>query len=186
MVSSANLNLLTNADSNLILTGYTGPNQPAIGRAVAAQLGRKLVNFEIRLEDHTGMAMHEIRDIYGQARLKDLENEVINEIVLVRGAVIRMSSEALAHTDNLERLARTGPVVCLVADLDAVLRRLHLAMGMRYHNPVERDIVLGELRRAWSVRGQPGVYEVDATRLNEDETAEAVLALWQDVALQRG
>ena len=46
--------------------------------------------------------------------------------------------------------------------------------------------MLGELRRAWSVRGKPGVYEVDATRLNEDETAEAVLALWQEVALQRG
>jgi len=140
----------------------------------------------MRLEDHTGMSMDEIRDIYGQARLKDLENEVVSEIVLVRGAVIRMSSEALAHSNNLERLAETGPVVCLVADLDAVLRRLHLAMGMRYHNPAERDVMLGELRRAWSVRGKSGVYEVDATRLNEDETAEAVLALWQDVALQRG
>ena len=101
MASNANLNLLTNADSNLILTGYTGPNQPAIGRAVAARLGRKLVSFEMRLEDHTGMSMDEIRDIYGQARLKDLENEVVSEIVLVRGAVIRMSSEALAHSDNL-------------------------------------------------------------------------------------
>jgi len=183
---ASNINLLTNADSNLILTGYTGPNQPAIGRALAARLGRKLVSFDTRLEEHTGMTLEEIREIYGRARLKDLESEVLGEIVLVRGAVVRISSETLVHSDNLAQMAATGPVMCLVADLDAVLRRLHLTMGMRYHNPRERDVVLGELRRAWGVRGKPGIYEVDATRLNEAETVEAVLEVWQEVALQRG
>lgn len=183
---ASNLNLLTNADSNLILTGYTGPNQPAIGRALAQRLERRLVNVETRLEDHAGMTMHEIRSVYGQARLKDLENEILGEIVLYRGAVIRVSGETLSHSDNLQNFAATGPVVCLVAALDAVLRRLHLAMGNRFHNPADRDIALGELRRAWAVRGKQGVFEIDATYLTEEETINTVAQLWQDLTLQRG
>lgn len=183
---TSNLNLLTNADSNLILTGYTGPNQPAIGRALSERLGRRLVNVETRLEDHTGMTMDEIRAIYGQARLKDLEQEVLSEILLYRGAVIRVSGETLSHGEILARFTETGPVICLVAALDAVLRRLHLAMGNRFHNPYERDLALGNLRRAWSVRGKPGVFEVDATYLSQDATVETVANLWRSLALQRG
>lgn len=180
------LNLLTNADSNLILTGYTGPNQPAMGRAIAERLGRKLVIVENRLEDVAGMSIDDIRGTFGQARLKTLESDVLDEMLLYRGAVIRISGETLSHGDNLARIAENGAVVCLVAALDAVLRRLHLSMGARWHNPQERDLALGNLRRAWWARGQPGVLEVDATYLNEAETVEAILSLWQQVALQRG
>ncbi|MEL6151571.1 MAG: shikimate kinase [Chloroflexota bacterium] len=183
---TSNLNLLTNADSNLVLTGYTGPNQPAVGRALAERLNLKLVNVDDRVEDLADMTLDEIRSMFGQARLKDLENEVVNEILLNRGSVIRVSGEALAHGNNLERFVATGPVICLVAALDAVMARQHLAMGNRYHNPAERAVVVGELRRAWSVRGKPGVFEIDATYLNTDETIAAVVRLWQDVALQRG
>ncbi|MEO0564843.1 MAG: shikimate kinase, partial [Chloroflexota bacterium] len=161
------------------------PRQPAIGRAVAEKLGRRLVNVEQMLEERSGMAADDILATYGQARLTDLENAVMNDVVLFRGAVVRVSGEMLAHGDNLERLAVTGPVVCLVAALDAVLQRLHLSMGARYHNPAERDLALGNLRKAWAVRGQPSVHEVDATYLNEDETVAAVVGLWQELSLKR-
>jgi shikimate kinase len=183
---TSNLNLLTNADSNLILTGYTGPNQPAMGRTLAARLNRRLVNVDDRLEDHTGMALADIRAVYGQTRLKDLEGEVIAEILLNRGTVIRVSGDTLSRGDVLARFTETGPVICLVASLDAVLRRLHLMMGNRFHIPAERDLALGDLRRAWQVRGQPGVWEVDVTYRNEAETLEAVTSLWQELTLQRG
>jgi len=183
---SENLSLLTNADANLVLTGYTGPSQPAIGRALAERLNRRLVNVETRLEERTGLSIDALLDTYGQTRLKNVETEVLEEIVLYRGAVIRISGETLSHNDNLERLTETGPVICLVAALDTVLRRLHLSMGARFHDPAERDLALGKLRKSWAARGKPGVYEVDATRLSEREATEAVLSLWTDLALQRG
>jgi shikimate kinase len=183
---SSNINLLTNADSNLILTGYTGPSQPAIGRKLSETLARRLVNFEAQLEDRIGMPVKEVRETYGQARLRNLENDLLEEVLLYRGAVIRISGVTLSYGDNLARLAVTGPVICLVARLDAVLRRLHLSMGARYHDPNERDLALGNLRAAWGARGKPGVYEVDATYLTEAETVQAVASVWQDLTLQRG
>lgn len=182
----SNLNLLTNADANLILTGYIGPNQPRIGRVLADKIERRMVDFEARLEEQTQMRTEDIVSMYGEARLKTLEGELLSEVLLHRGAVIRIGGETLMHGDNLARLAKTGPVICLVASLDAVLRRMHLSMGARFHNPNERDLALGTLRRAWSARGRDGVHEVNTTYLNEEDTVAAIITLWQQLSLQRG
>ena len=179
-------NLLTDTDRNLILTGYTGPNQPAIGRGVARALNRRLVTLEDRLEAMSGLSVEHIRSTFGQARLKTLEAEVMGEIMLHRGTVIRVNGETLSHGNNLVQIQQNGPVICLVASLDAVLQRLHLAMGARFHNPAERDLALGELRRAWFARGKPDVHEVDATYLTEAETIEQVIQLWRELSLVRG
>ena len=64
--------------------------------------------------------------------------------------------------------------------LDAVLRRLHLALGARYHNPSERDIALGTLRREWAIRKQPGIVEIDTSYLSEDEMVEAIASKWRE------
>jgi shikimate kinase len=166
-------------DRNLILTGYTGPNQPAIGRQIAQHLGITFLNVENQVEERAGMDMDELRARYGEARLKTLEAEVIEEALLHRGAVIRISGQTLLHADYAQRLGATGPIICLVATLDAVLQRLHLAMGARYHNPQERAAALGYVKREWAVRKLEGIHELDITYMSEDEAIAATIALWR-------
>lgn len=179
-------NVLPISDRNLILTGYTGPNQPFIGRQVAEKLRMRLVNLDARLVELTGLTVDEIRRQYGQARLKTLEAELVAEALLYRQSVIRINGHILLESDYLPRLQQTGSVICLVASLGAVLQRLHLSLGARYHNPNERAQAIGHLRREWAVRQMPGVYEIDTTYLNEAETVETVINLWQQVAIVRG
>src|SRR5690606_41436702 len=75
----------------------------------------------------------------GETRLKTLEAEVVQEALLYRSAVIRVSGQTLLHSNNYGRFSATGPVVCLVASLDSVLQNLHLTLGARYHDPNERS-----------------------------------------------
>lgn len=173
--------ILTAPDENLILTGYTGPNQPQIGRRVAERLGARLFNIEREIEERTGMTAAEIRSTYGASRLKTIESEVVQEAVLYRGAVIRISGQTLMHSNHYERLRETGPVLCLVSSLDSVLQSLHLSLGARYHNPNERALALGELKREWAVRRLPDIHEIRTTYLTPDEIAEAVVEYWQRV-----
>lgn len=174
------------SDRNIILTGYTGPNQPFIARGVAGKLGWTLVNVEQRIADLMGLSMDEIRLQYGQQRLKTIEAEIVQEMVLHRRAVIRVSGHTLINGDALARFQENGVVICLVASLDAVLQRLHVALGARYHNPNERALALGNLKREWSVRGAAGVLEIDTTYQREAETVDAVIALWGQHAIVRG
>ncbi len=172
--------ILPPQDRNLILTGYTGPNQPAITGRVAERLKMRFVNVDAHIETRAGLPIDEIREVYGEQRLKMLEVEAIDEAVLRRSVVLQVNGRTLLNADHLPRLQETGPVICLVAALDAVLRRLHLAMGARYHNPQERAQALGYVKREWAIRKHEGVLELDTTYLSSDEIVEAVMALWRE------
>lgn len=171
------------SDRNLILTGYIGPNQVVIVRRIAQTLGMPFVNFESRLEERADLPIDEIRLRFGAARVKTLEAEVIQELVLYRGAVMLISGQTLVHSDYLARLSDAGQVVCLVATLDAVLQRVHLALGARYHNPAERAIAVGNLKREWAIRNAPGVQEFDTTGMSETEIVLAIAGYWHEQAL---
>jgi shikimate kinase len=181
--NGANSALLLPADQNLIITGYIGPNHSMIGQHVADRLRLRHVNVERQIEARAGMTPDEFRARYGETRLKTVETEVMQDVLLYRGMIIRISGQTLMHGDYSRRLAETGPVVCLVAALDAVLRRLHVSMGARYHNPHERALAIGSLKREWSVRKLDFVHELDTTYLADTEVVDAVIAMWQQVAV---
>jgi shikimate kinase len=176
--------LLPYSDRNLILTGYTGPNPPRIGLQVSERLKMRYVNVELQIEARAGMPMDEVRTRYGDARLKTLEAEVMQDVLLYRGAVIRIGGAMLLRGDMAKRVQETGVVICLVVSLDAVLQRLHLSLGRNYHNPHERALAIGNLKREWAVRKIEGVHELDTTYLSEAETMDAIVELWQKAVAQ--
>jgi shikimate kinase len=175
--------LIPVTDRNLILTGYTGPIQPAIGRRVASSLQMPFVNIDMQVEERNEMSIEEIRARFGETRLKMLETEVVQEALLHRSAVIRVSGQTLLNSNTFDRFVQTGPVICLVATLDSVLASLHLTLGARYHNPNERALTLGHVQREWAVRKLPGIYEIDTTYMAEEEIATTVIDLWRQVVL---
>jgi shikimate kinase len=169
-------------DQNLILTGYIGPSQLGLARRVAEHVRMPFVDFSLHMETRTGLTDEEIRIRYGEARLKTLEAEEVSEIALRRGAVIHVSGQTLLRGDVLDRLSSTGPVIGLFATLDAVLQRLHLSLGARYHNPRERELAIGMLRREWAVRGDQRVLQLDTSSMNETQMVEAITSLWREKA----
>lgn len=172
-------------ERNLILTGYAEPNRPRIGRQVAQQISLPFVDVEAQVEERFGTPLDAIRRDYGERRLRTVEAEIMADTLLYRGAVIRVNGSTLQASDHYERLRQTGAVVCLVARLDAVLQRLHLTLGARYHDPRVRAEALGELKREWAIRTRPGLIEVDVTDMSEAEIITHLTRLWQDVALER-
>jgi shikimate kinase len=172
-------------EQNLILTGYIEPNRPRIGREVAQTLHMPFVDIDQRIEEAAGDRPEVIREQYGLQRLRAIEATVMEESALRRNAVMRISGSTLAYGDHYARLRTASVVVVLVARLDAILQRLHLAMGARYHDPAERALEIGALGREWEVRRLDGVHELDVTGLEEAETIERILALWRTVAIRR-
>lgn len=175
--------MLPPPDRNLILTGYIGSNVPALGQRVAERMRMPFVNIEAQIETRAGMLISDFRDRYGEARLKTLEVEVMQDAILRRSSVIYISGRTLTLGSFSRRLQQTGPIICLVATLDAVLQRLHLTLGARYHNPNERALAVGQLKREWAVRKLDGIHELDATAMSEGEIIEAIITLWQNVAI---
>jgi shikimate kinase len=172
-------------DRNLILTGYIGPNQPRIGQQLAERLRLPYINIETQIADRIGQSVDEIRMYYGETRLKSIEAEFIDEACLRRRSLIRVSARTLLNGDTLARISETGPVICIVTTLDAMLHRLHMAMGARFYNPEERALELGTLKREWAIRGTPGIHEVDTTYKDTETTLDEISALWQELSIIR-
>lgn len=170
-------------DQNLILTGYIGPGQLAIARQAAERLRLPFVDFDLRLESIAEMTGQEVRAIFGETRLKTLESQVIDEFTLYRGHVLHITGGTLAQGDYLERIASTGLVIALISTLDAALTRLHLALGARYHDPRERDLALGVLRREWAIRSRPDLFELDTSAMTDTQIVDTVIRVWRERSL---
>jgi shikimate kinase len=182
----AALELPLHSDLNLVVTGYLEPNRPRIARQLGLRLGLEVVDVEREIEDRLGNTVEQMRQLYGERRLKAIETQIMDEIVLHRRALIRVSGNTLLNSGHLAELQRNGVIVCLVASLDSILRRIHLTLGARYHDPVERSRAIGELQREWKIREVENVVEFDATHITETILIERIAAFWRELAIRRG
>ncbi len=171
---------------NLIVTGYLEPNRPRISRQLAQTLGLEMIDVERQIEERLGDTVANARSRYGERRLKAIETEIMDEVVLHRRALIRVAGSTLLNSGQLPELQRNGVIVCLVASLDSILRRIHLTLGARYHDPAERSRAIGELQREWKIRELDNIHEFDATYITEAQLIEQIVELWRKLALRRG
>lgn len=174
---------LPSSERNLILTGYVGRETLMLGQQIAERLRMPFVNIEAQIAERVGLPTDEIRAYYGETRLKSIEMEIIQEVALRRRSVIRISGRTLPH--HYERLKATGPVIALTIGLDAMLHRLHVNMGARYHDPRERATALGDLKREWAVYDLPNLILIDTTGLDHETVIQEVILRWQEIAIER-
>ncbi|MDE2774907.1 MAG: hypothetical protein OXI77_03100 [Chloroflexota bacterium] len=173
-------------DLNLIVTGYLEPNRPRVSQQLALRLGLEMIDVEREIENRLGDTVENMRQIFGERRLRAIETQIMDEIVLHRRALIRVSGNTLLNSGHLAEFQRNGVIVCLVASLDSILRRIHLTLGARYHDPVERSRAIGELQREWRIRDVENVVEFDATTITDAILIERIAVFWRDLALRRG
>jgi shikimate kinase len=163
---------------NLILTGTMGVGKTTIGQRIAAQMdGAAFVDMEIQIQDREGYTPAQIRETFGEARLRQIESDLIEEITLRRSTVIAISGVTLLETINLDRLRETGPLLCLTAALGEILRRLHVMQGGQFHEVRNRSLALGRLKREGQVRSL-NLPSLDTTALDIDETIRQATAFW--------
>lgn len=164
---------------NLILTGYMGVGKVAVGKAIAGQLGVVFVDLDTELQLREGMPGDEIRQLFGESRLRALENELCGELCLRRSSVLSISGVTLLDEDNYRRLSNSGPILVLTCSLNEILRRLHVNQGARFHDPKVRSAALTQIRREQQIHKIPGLSTLDTTALTADQVAEQAISFWQ-------
>jgi shikimate kinase len=163
---------------NLILAGEMGIGKTEVARRIADHFGAPLRDIEAELESAAGMPLHEVRALYGEARVTNMETDMCRELTLQRGAVIAVHATTILNESNRRRLEEAGEVLVLTTALNELLRRLHVAKADRFHDVQERARTMIRLRQEWKVRDLP-YPQLDTTRLTPDEVAAQVIAFWR-------
>ena len=166
---------------NLTLTGPMGVGKSTVGRAVAGQLGAEFYDLESEILTREGQSAAQIRELFGEARLKALEAEAIRDLTLRRHALIVVPGPAMLDELNRSRLAEAGPMLCLTCALDEILRRMHAARGAWFHNPANRGVLLSQLKRDMRVT-RLDLPQLDTSRFSVEEVTGQVIQFWLEHA----
>jgi shikimate kinase/3-dehydroquinate synthase len=160
---------------NLILTGFMGTGKTAVGQEIARRLGREFVDMDALLEDREAMTVGSIFRQKGEACFRQLEASLCRELAARQELVIATGGGALIPDANREILSASGPVVCLTASPDVILRRLEVAEDRPLLDVASRQArvasLLAERREAYARIP----LQVDTTGLAVARVADQVL-----------
>ncbi len=162
---------------NIVITGFMGVGKSAVGREVAARLGRTFIDMDETIERQTDMSIADIFAQHGEEVFRALEKELLRELSFQKDLVIATGGGALVPEENRVMATRTSLVVCLTAGVDAILERLEtdesrpLLAGNNRRDKIKALMA----RRAAAYAEIP--YQIDTTGRTVAEVAEEVIAL---------
>lgn len=166
--------------AHIILTGFMGTGKTEVGRRLARALGRAFVDTDRLVETKAARSVSEIFARDGEAGFRALERDAVAEACALPDAVIATGGGALVDAENRRRLAAAGPVVCLTASPEEILRRIGTAesrpllAGCGSH--AERIARVRELLAARATAYGSATRTIDTTGLTVDQTVERVRA----------
>jgi len=130
--------------SKVVLTGFMASGKSAVGRALAARLGRRFIDSDHEIVARAGKPITQIFAEDGEAAFRRLEREVIANLAAApEPAVIATGGGALVDDVNYQTLSRAGTVVCLVARPEVIARRV-LASNVTRPKLAEGNLPLEE------------------------------------------
>lgn len=165
------------ASDNLILTGFMGVGKTAVGREIARRLGRGLVDIDGLIEAREHLTVSDIFAQRGEACFRRLETSLCHELAARSGLVIATGGGALITDGNREILGASGPVVCLTASVDEILRRLESTDDRPLLDAPDRRRRVANLMSERAAAYARIPLAVDTTGLTVEQVADQVLAV---------
>lgn len=108
----------------IILTGFSGSGKSTVGALVARGLGWEIADTDSLIEQREGRTISDIFAQDGEARFRELEAAVLQEVCARERVVVACGGGAIVSPTNRRLLAEYGFIVCLEARPETLFRRL--------------------------------------------------------------
>jgi shikimate kinase len=152
----------------LVLTGFMGAGKTAVGRRVAARLGRGFTDADREIEDRAGMPIPEIFSRRGEVWFRRTEEAVIRDVLAGDPGVLALGGGALESARTRGLVTRVADVVWLRASIDVAWARVE---GSDRPLAVDRD----RFARRAAAR-EEGYREAAGLEVDADDPADEVAA----------
>jgi shikimate kinase len=163
--------------TNIALIGFMGTGKTAVGKALAAKLGKEFVETDAVIKERAGKSVQEIFSLEGEITFREMEIETIKKVAAGKNAVIACGGGVVLNKINIDRLKQTGIVVLLTAAPAIILRRTSVDDGDRpLLNVADRQHQIAEL-----LKFREPFYEraaeitVNTTSLNVNDVADKII-----------
>jgi shikimate kinase len=164
--------------TNLLLTGFLGVGKSTVGRNIIKRLGVDFFDVDEEIEVRELMSIAKIREVYGDNRLKALENDYCRQAALMRRSVLVIPGAAMLDARNFNMLTDVSRVICLSCELGEALRRLHMSSEQQFRDATIRRRMLSRLRREFEITNDPRLLQLDTTHLTLEEETDLLIDYW--------
>ena len=120
---------------NLALVGFMGTGKTSVGKLVAAQLRFRFLDTDEMIEARAKRPIPEIFEQEGEARFREYERVVVQELESFRQAVVSTGGGLVINPANMASLKTHALVVCLWAGPDIIWQRVR----HQSHRPLLND-----------------------------------------------
>lgn len=134
-------------DSPIFLYGPPASGKSALGRRLAEALQMPFIDLDNLIFQNAGQSIAEIFAAKGEAGFRMLESAALRAVI-DQPAVIALGGGALLDEDNRVMVEAAGPVICLQAGFETLLRRLNSSPTSRPLLSAEAGRQLAELLAA--------------------------------------
>lgn len=94
---------------NIVLSGMPASGKSTVGKIVAEQLGRELIDTDKLIVEREGYIPTIFKE-KGEKYFRDLETDVIKEVSALSGKVISLGGGAIMRQENIEALRHNGAI----------------------------------------------------------------------------
>ncbi|MBA3315661.1 MAG: shikimate kinase [Planctomycetaceae bacterium] len=163
----------------IIFIGYRGSGKSAVGACVADRLGWRFVDADVEIERRAGRTIREIFAEQGESHFRDIERQVLAELLSESDLVIAAGGGAILSAETRERLKCAGPVIYLKVSPGVAEQRIASDVTTSERRPALMDLPRrAEIETTMAARAL--LYEECAT-ITLDADAKTVSALADEV-----
>lgn len=108
---------------NIILIGLSTSGKTTIGKEVSRILEKTFIDCDSLIQEKQGKTINEIFETYGEKYFRELEKELVNNLMCIENAVISTGGGLPIYNNNLDKLKDIGLVIFLDAPLNEIIER---------------------------------------------------------------
>ncbi len=106
------------------MVGLPGSGKTTVGRQLARRLAIPFVDSDHAIENRLGCSVREYFEREGEARFRDIESAVLNDLSQTHTGVLSTGGGSVLRPENRQRLRERGHVFYLRSTPEEVFRRL--------------------------------------------------------------
>ena len=149
----------------------------AVGRKLARRLKRRFIDLDKVIEKSEGSKVREIFESKGELYFRQLEKQALAQVLRGDGQVIATGGGVVLQKDNLRLLQERSLIVCLMADVNAIVRRAGTGNQRPLLRATDKAQRINELLNQRKEYYASAHIEIDTSDLTVDEVVGKILAL---------
>jgi shikimate kinase len=149
----------------------------AVGRKLARRLKRRFVDLDRAIEKCEGSKVRDIFESKGEPYFRQLEKQTLAQVLRDDRQVIATGGGVVLQEDNLRLLQERSLIVCLMADVSAIVRRAGSGKQRPLLVTTDKAQRINELLKQRKEHYANAHIQIDTSDLTVDEVVGKILAL---------